>query len=149
MKIAFLLFAAACGSSTTQTPKSDPAVGLSGQPAASSPTIGLDMCIAGFTRARTCTNEYIPALVDARARVDHPTGIADAVKADRNAVIAKAMEEWAHDSTDDAIRTNCQHIVATLSDTDRADGPTAQACMATPDCAAYTACIMPIFAKHL
>jgi hypothetical protein len=145
--IATILFATACASSTS-TPANNPRVGLAGQPS-SSATNELDVCVAVFTRARTCTDQYIPALVDARARHDKPAGIAAEVRADRDGVIAAGKQEWASDSTDEALRANCQRIVATLSDADRADAPVAQGCMAQTDCAAFTACITPVFEKHL
>lgn len=105
-------------------------------------------CIEMFTRNRTCTDTYIPALVDLRVRYNQPPGIADEVAADRDAVIAKAKEEWASDSTDSAIAATCQRIVATVPDSIRADAPAARACLAEQDCAAYTRCVMPFFEKR-
>lgn len=104
------------------------------------------LCVEVFTRARTCTNEYIPALVDARAKYDKPPGIAEAVKKDRNAVIQEALGEWKNDSTDSSISATCDKMGAELAP--QSDIDTARACLAKPDCAAYTTCVMPLFEKR-
>ena len=57
-----------------------------------------DLCVAFITHARTCTDQYIPALVDARAAADMPAGIKAEVAKDRDGVIAQAKQEWATDS---------------------------------------------------
>ena len=106
------------------------------------------LCVDVFTRNRTCTDTYIPALVDARAKYDQPPGIADKVRADRDGIIAKAKEEWATDSTDEAIQQVCARLVASLTDDDRADAAKARDCLALADCSAYTTCIMPQFEKR-
>ena len=108
----------------------------------------MQLCTEVMTRNRTCTDTYIPALVDARAKYDKPPGIADKVRADRDGIIARAKEEWASDSTDDAIRETCTQIMAHLTDDDRADAPKAHECLALSDCGAYTTCIMPQFEKR-
>jgi hypothetical protein len=107
------------------------------------------LCVQVFERSRTCTDDYIPALVDSRAKLDVPKGIAAEVKADRNAVIAQAKQEWAHDSTDPAIAQTCEHIAGQLDDATAAQAPTARGCLTKASCGEYTACIMPVFEKHL
>jgi hypothetical protein len=107
------------------------------------------LCVQMFTRARTCTDTYIPALVDSRAKLDVPKGIADKVKADRAAVIAEAKQEWAEDSKDDKIAATCQHILASMPSPDPAMTDTVKGCLAQADCAGYTTCITPVFEKHL
>jgi hypothetical protein len=97
-------------------------------------------CREVLVRARACTDDFIPALVDARAKLDTPAGIADSVKADRASVIAQAKTEWANDSKDDAIAATCSH--ATAEDSSAVD------CV-SKDCAAFVACVMPTFEKHL
>ena len=104
------------------------------------------LCVQMFQRARACTDTYIPALVDARARHDQPAGIAEAVRNDRDGVIAQAKTEWASDSTDQAISETCSRIVA--DDDGSLDPSAAQACLSQADCAGYTTCIMPVFEKH-
>jgi len=136
---------AACG--TTEAAPAQPVSPPKAQ-RASSDADTQQLCVEVFTRNRTCTDTYIPALVDARAKYDKPPGIADKVKADRDGIIAQAKTEWASDSTDEAIQNMCTRIVATLSDDDRADMPKARECLAAADCGAYTTCIMPQFEKR-
>jgi len=136
---------AACG--TTEAAPAQPVSPPKAQ-RASSDADTQQLCVEVFTRNRTCTDTYIPALVDARAKYDRPPGIADKVKADRDGIIAQAKTEWATDSTDEAIQNMCTRIVATLSDDDRADMPKARECLAAADCGAYTTCIMPQFEKR-
>ena len=103
------------------------------------------MCVQGLTKARECTAQYIPALVDARASIDHPAGIADAVKQDRDGVIKQAMGEWANDSTDASIETACNQMPPFVG----ADRDAAQGCLAQADCSAFVSCVMPIVTKRL
>lgn len=105
-------------------------------------------CVTVFTRNRTCTAHYIPALVDLRAKYDVPAGIAAEVAADRAAVIAHANEEWAVDGTDAAIDATCTKIAANLTEADQASYDGVKACLELADCAAYTACVMPYFEKR-
>ena len=56
---------------------------------------------------RTCTDQFIPALVDARAAADVPAGIKQAVASDRDGTIAQAKTEWATDSTDANFEKMC------------------------------------------
>jgi hypothetical protein len=103
------------------------------------------LCVQGMTKARECTAQYIPALVDARASVDHPAGIADEVKQDRDGVIKQAMAEWANDSTDASIETACNQMPPFVG----ADRDAAQGCAAQADCNAFVSCIIPIVTKRL
>jgi hypothetical protein len=145
LAVLVIALAAACGTTHDTAPTAQPTTKLQ---AMSSTADDQALCVEGFQHARTCTDQYIPALVDARAKVDHPPGIAAEVAKDRDAVIAKAMQEWAKDSTDDAIAANCQQIVARGA-MDPSTMDTAKGCMAQTDCAAFTACILPIVGKHL
>jgi len=105
------------------------------------------VCIATMTKARECTDDYIPALVDARAQADVPPGIADAVKKDRNAVVAEAKQEWTTDSQDANIAGMCEKMAGDPSVTPD-ELATAKDCNAKADCKEYTSCVMPLFAKH-
>jgi hypothetical protein len=111
---------------------------------ASSADADHDLCVAFITRARTCTDQFIPALVDARAEADIPAGIKAEVAKDRDGVIAQAKGEWATDSDDAHIEQMCTpaNVAAHANDDDRAK---ATACTASADCAAYTACALPVF----
>jgi hypothetical protein len=102
-------------------------------------------CVALFERQRTCSAEYIPALVDIRVRHDRPAGIAASDReGGRAALVAQAHEEWRGDSTDEAIDGTCRHIVDG-SDPAELDGRRAQVatCLAASDCASFVACIAP------
>ena len=101
------------------------------------------LCTDVFVRARACTADYIPALVDSRARFDQPPGIAAAVREDRAGVISQAMTEWASDSQDDAIARTCAGATGAIG-----ESQAARDCLALTDCAAFTACIMPVFEKR-
>jgi hypothetical protein len=128
-------FAAACGTTSDAAPP--PAK------ASAAPTDHA-ICVQVFQQQRTCTDEFIPALVDARAKYDNPPGIAAQVKADRAAVIAQAKVEWATDSTDAAIDQTCQQLSA-----DHAMVASAQQCLAQRACGPFVSCIAPLFEKHL
>lgn len=131
--IALSLFAVvACGSSKAPAPK--PA------PAPSNPE-AQQLCVESFTRNRSCTDLYIPALIDTRAKLDLPKGIADEVKQDRDAVIAKAKSEWATDSTDENIARNCQQMTAHMTEEAKPLQDTVRGCLAKTDCASYVPCI--------
>lgn len=103
-------------------------------------------CMTVMQRNRTCTEEFIPALVDMRARKDLPPGIAEEVKKDRAGVIAHAMEEWATDSTDEAFARQCQSLATRVSQDDAEAG---RACMAKDTCAAYVPCIIDLMDKSM
>ena len=106
---------------------------------------GYDTCVAAFNRQRECTDAFIPALVDARVRNDHPAGIAAKDKElGRDALVAGALEEWKSDSTDEAIHATCTKITD-----DEADGmpeliQKAEACLKESDCSAFSACAVDI-----
>src|SRR5438067_7192500 len=68
-------------------------------------------CVRLFQRQRTCTQDFIPALVDLRRSLDRPAGIA---QGDRQETIAAALEEWKSDSTDEAIGTTCDRMAPSL-----------------------------------
>lgn len=131
-------FVAACASSEAAPEPQAPV-------AKSSSTDPQSTCVEVMTRNRTCTDQYIPALVDLRAKHDKPAGIAEAVKTDRAGVIAKAMEEWKTDSTDAAIASMCSQMAPSVSPEEVAE---VRACLAQTDCAAYTTCVMPSFEKR-
>ena len=105
------------------------------------------LCVEAFTHNRTCTAEYIPALVDTRAKLDIPKGMTEKVKQDRAGVIAKANEEWAQDSTDENIASHCQQMTAHMTEEARALGSEVRACLPETNCTAYVACIEKVEEK--
>lgn len=110
---------------------------------------GYDTCVAAFRRQRECGDTYIPALVDARVRADHPAGIAAKDKEiGRDALVAAAFEEWKADSTDEAIDRMCTQI----TDDELAGAPElvqkAKDCLAERECSAFSACAIDIVASR-
>ncbi len=141
-----LLVIPACSASEAAAPPPVAPAQAQAQPASTSGAKAL--CVELFTRNRTCTAQYIPALVDLRAKYDVPAGIAAEVAANRDQVIAQANQEWAVDSTPEAIDATCTKITANLTPGDQADFGGIQACLAIQDCGAYTTCVMPYFEKR-
>ena len=126
---------AACGTASEAAPAPAPA-----KPAATSGDFQ-SACMAVMQRNRTCTDDFIPALVDARARKDMPPGIADAVAKDRPAVIARAKEEWVNDSKDENFARQCQTLGEHATPEMVAAG---EACMAKDTCGEYVPCILAV-----
>lgn len=140
------LAATACG--TTEAAPSGPDEPATAQ-AAPDPVDLAALCVRAQQRARACTDEYIPALVDTRAAADRPTGIAAAVRSDRAAVIAEAKSEWATDSTDANLVAMCTNLDASATPAQRADAPAMEACVAAATCTGYVECALPLLTKHL
>ncbi len=143
-----LVAAGACGSS--EPPASGTQTNAQDVPApqvkASAETHeGYDVCVRAFRRQRECTDAFIPALVDARVRADKPAGIAAKDKElGRDALVAGAMEEWASDSTDEAIHATCTRITD-----DQLEGAPeliqqAEECLKQSECSAFSACAVDI-----
>jgi hypothetical protein len=147
---ALALLPAACGTSDAAAPP--PVAPAQAQPASTGTGNGTGnakaVCVDVFTHNRTCTAQYIPALVDLRAKYDVPAGIAAEVAANRAKVIAQANEEWAVDSTPEAIDATCTKITASLGAGAQSDMAGIQQCLSIRDCDAYTACVMPYFEKR-
>lgn len=136
---------AACASDTAQA-KPAPA------PAPTATRASTDdpkaLCVQSFTRARECTSDYIPALVDTRAKHDMPPGIADQVKKDRDGVIKQAMEEWKTDSQDANIAANCDKMADSVGK-DPEMVALAKDCLAKTDCGTFSTCSMQLAEKHM
>ena len=139
--ISLLSLVSACASKAAAPAPANP------QPAVATGDDAQPVCVETFTHNRTCTAEYIPALVDTRAKLDLPPGIAAQVKQDRAGVIAKATAEWATDSTDANITQRCQQMTAHMTGDGRALVSEARGCLAKTDCTAYVACIEPVEEK--
>lgn len=137
--LALLLVACGSSSNTKSTDVPPPVM----KPAAA--RSGPSTCVAVFERQRECTDTFIPALVDLRVRLDVPAGIADVDRKDgRAALVSQAMEEWSHDSTDEAIAATCERMPA------GADMETkAQECLKKDACGPFVECVMPLIQSHL
>jgi hypothetical protein len=136
--IVLALLLAACGGSQSSEESSTHRVASS-----TTETVSLEpLCVASRTHERTCQEQFLPALVALRARLDIPAGIAARDASDHAAVLAEATTEFTTDSTDANIAGQCAHMRAV---------PTAEAdewrgmldpCEASADCAAFTECII-------
>ena len=115
-------------------------------PAAPEPS-DVDLCVQIRTALRACTDDYIPALVDARIKIDYPAGIAarGATADSRAALVAEAKEEWKTDGSDEHNRSMCQMIIESTDAAARAPTrPKTKACIATTDCKARVECWKPM-----
>lgn len=105
-----------------------------------------DACKAAMEKSRACTDEYIPALVGVRVELDYPAGIKATDDSEgRDALVAKAHEEWKGDSTDEAIAEACKKVDAQVpADHREKNINTSNECAAKDACGDYVACIMPL-----
>lgn len=150
LALALALAVAACGGADAPSETTpDPAQPTEPSPAAASSLEG--MCVRVFERQRECTDEFIPALVDARIRADVPAGIAARAEAgERDALIAEARGEWANDSKDEAIQATCSRIAGSLSPEQAQQAQESMStCLATSACGEFVACIVPNIEKRL
>ncbi len=108
------------------------------------------MCREMFARERTCTDDYIPALVDVRIEMDLPAGIAAEGKKEggRDALIKQAKEEWSTDSAPDAVAARCKEGQGKVPEEQKAELMAANAkCVPITECKAYVECVIPITKK--
>lgn len=103
-------------------------------------------CVASWVRQRECTDQFIPALVDLRVRMDFPAGIAaEAQQHGRDALITTARGEWAEDSTDEAIATSCDRMLAALPSPPVEEALEGGArCLAETTCDAFVTCELAV-----
>jgi hypothetical protein len=106
------------------------------------------LCVQFFQRQRECTDTYIPALVAMRVELDKPPGIAQTdQEIGRDALVAKAMEEWASDSTDEAISATCEKILA--DEPSQAEIEQGRSCMAADACQPFVDCALDLVKSHM
>jgi len=138
--LALTLTLAACGPATPPPKSSGPAVSAADAKAG---------CVKLREKQRACTADFIPALVDMRIKVDVPPGIAAAAKSDgREALVAKAMEEWKGDSTDEAIAAMCEKMPMPPNAT-AAQKEAVAKCQSVTDCKAFVGCFLPVLEELL
>lgn len=146
LSLVFVLVVAACGGAEAPATKPQPQP----QPMAA----GDDphsVCVQAFQRQRECTNEFIPALVDARVRRNVPPGIADKDKElGRDQLVAMALEEWKTDSTDEAIEQTCTNMEGNMPP-DQQQKMTEQVgeCLGAEACSAFVDCLIPVIESQL
>jgi hypothetical protein len=134
---------AACGSASP--PATEPRTQTAPQVRAASSNPKLDTCVAMMERQRTCTDLYIPALVDLRVANDTPKGIAGE---NRDALLAQAFKEWAADSTDAAIHDTCMGVVDMFpGDELEPERQAVETCLAADGCQPFVDCIIPVTAQ--
>jgi hypothetical protein len=145
----FALLALTACSTAQPAPKVQSSPGVSVQ--ASSNLAPRDACVATFRRQRACGDVFLPALVDARIRLDRPAGIAAKAQSDgRDALIAQARQEWAQDSTDPAIDATCDRMVGSVPpEAMQRIVEQAQTCLAQSDCGGFVSCILPVIEAQL
>ncbi len=149
--IIVLVFAAACGGAETPAQQPQPASQPEAQPASATADETHMACVESFQRQRDCTNEFIPALVAARVRLNVPPGIADKDKElGRDKLVEMALEEWKTDSTDQAIGETCTNLAAKLPPEAKAQVvEQVRQCLAADACTAYVDCIVPVIESQL
>jgi hypothetical protein len=138
---------AACGGAKPAETKPEP------EPAAETvtPEAAHAGCMEMFTRQRECTDTFIPALVGWRVELDVPAGVAEQDRTlGREALVAKAKEEWAASNSDEQLASLCIDVIAGIP----ADqlGPmiaVGRACNASETCEAFTACLEPAQRQRL
>ncbi len=156
------LFLVACGSSepapaqptAAPAPAADQTAAPAPAEAQAAPAASGDpaeTCRQGMTRMRECTDVFIPSLVGLRVELDVPAGIAAEDKAKgRDALVAKAKEEWKADSTDEEIANQCGQMVGSMPADQLSQMVNAvKACMAKVSCEEFVSCIEPIQRQHL
>ena len=104
-------------------------------------------CTQSMTRARACTDAFIPTLVAARVRLDRPSGIAKSDSENgREALIDGAKTEWTRDSQDDVIASRCDAIAK------QAPPEMMKAvndCLTKQSCEDYVNCYVPVLEPTL
>lgn len=128
-----LLLTAACGHSSS-APAAKPAAGTAAD-------LG-PMCQAYYVRQRSCVDDYLSALIDLRAELDMPKGVAAEVKSvGKPALVEKARVEWTSDTEQPKVDAICD-AMATRTPADQVERLLKQGdtCAATPDCKAFAKC---------
>jgi hypothetical protein len=113
---------------------------------ASAPTSNGDLCRALMQRQRSCSADFIPALVAARVSAENPEGMrVHEQRIGRQALIAEAFAEWDRDSTAPAIQSMCDDLARSLpAARDGEFRRSASACLAKEGCEPFIACAVPL-----
>ena len=138
-----LVLATACGGSSPEPAKPAP------QPAAQTLDDLVPMCQRLFARKETCADDYLPVLLDLRVELNLPPGIGDEIKAKgRDAVLALAHSELAHDTQPEQVNPLCDRAAANAK-----QAPPERAhqlldfgarCEAAADCKGFATCVVQI-----
>jgi hypothetical protein len=140
----FTALIAACGG-PDRPAETAPAGQADAAPAGQADADPVVVCRTTVERQRACTDDYLPALVDLRVELDRPAGTADRVKAEgRDKIVTEARADWVKDTTDEKIAEQCSMVTKLPAERLKKEMPMTQACLARPDCKAFTECIIPI-----
>lgn len=136
--LAVALALAAC--SPAPEPAAAPPPSAAAAPSASASTPH-DVCLVAMKKSRACGELFLPALMDARVRVDRPKGIAARYQAEgREKMLAIAREEFKVDYTDERIAAHCKALSEKPADVQERVIAGDRACLAKTDCEAFVAC---------
>jgi hypothetical protein len=139
----FFVLGTACGGKETPVESPQP---VTEEEAAPTPVDVQASCEGMFAKARECTDDYLPALVDLRIKLDMPAGIAQAAQTEgRAALIDAARAEWATDSLPENAATVCQNIAANMGGEQGAEvAEDTNECVAMDSCSRFVGCIIPL-----
>jgi hypothetical protein len=108
-------------------------------------------CLAVVDKQAACGDDFLPALVDLRVKLDLPPGMADKGKTPEGkaALVTAAQEEWKTDSVDPKRTEMCISSVARMPpEAAKGMAEDAAKCLAAADCKAFVACITPFHEKR-
>ncbi len=146
--LAFVVVGTACGAADTPTETTQPQPQPAAKASSDDPHA---VCVQAFERQRECTDELIPALVDARVRADVPPGIAakDA-ELGRDQLVAMALEEWKTDSTDEAIEQTCTSMAGNMpAEQQEAMADQVAECLGADACGGFVDCLIPVIESQM
>lgn len=117
-------------------------------PAAASTTD--QICRSLMQRQRACTEQFIPALVEARVKSDSPPGLAAREREiGRDALVKDALAEWETDARDPNIAALCDDIAQAISpEKDVLLRSSVSNCLAKEGCNAFVSCAVPLNLVH-
>ncbi len=135
-----------------RTASAEPGAAARAQPleAEAAPASTEESCRALMQRQRTCTTQFIPALVDARVQHDTPPGVAERERErGREALVAEALAEWESDAQDPNIAALCADIAQAISqEKDALLRDSVSQCLAQAGCEAFVSCAVPLNLVH-
>jgi hypothetical protein len=137
---------AACGGGHTEEHASSEHTAAQGsEHPATGPGVELhNACVLMMHRERECSDQFIPALVALRVRMDHPHGIAARDAAGHDALITEATDDYRRDSTDDRIAATCRDFAEHHGERSAQLVPEVNHCVAITDCQAFVDCDMQV-----
>jgi hypothetical protein len=114
-------------------------------PAAPPPADPTRTCEDVLRKMRTCSAEFIPALVDLRIQYDRPPGIKSLAEQNgRDALVEGARKEWETDSSDENIVKLCVKMKDESSPEMQELVEAGKKCLEHQACDAAVACVIPL-----